>query len=195
MRHVSEQLAKVELTRNNLIEKQQSLSNSIETYIVSNLNNFEEFLSECDNTAIQDRSHLLEKFKMKLINVFEPNWIHWDHNSIFYWFKYILINNTHENINENKKDENDSKESENHSQFELQNLNVLSIMKSMSKTIDWNKIQSNLTKKEMTGKWLMIIDEQELKKLGFNQEIDRNILMNKIKKLATTHKHKINNWT
>ena len=145
----------------------------------------------------------MESQRNQALNKFESNWLDWDYKDVVFWFKIILgyfecalkyknisinsgINGADNNsnlyndndnkvnvnfdANVNAKDKEDSKEQE-------KEINILKI--------DFeNKIHSNLESQRIRGKFLSLINKNDLKNLGFEIFEHQCILHKSIEKLV-----------
>ena len=180
--------------------------------IQKDANSFCETMNKCDN--IVERKNKLWKSKQFVSkwDEFERNWIDWDYQEIVIWLKKIVLfrfeetsekekekeqeqkeqnNGDNEDSKEKKKD--DSKSSINSINNNNNNNNNSRMGKIKERNniletkIDWNLIEHNLKRRELSGNYLLACTDSELKKLGFNNVKNRFIVLNAIQQLTTKY--------
>ena len=170
-----------------LLNKKAKLREKLDE-LQETMNDYDDKLGQCDKLANEQLIFLQsDQFKQKW-KEFEQGWNKWDYKQIVLWFKRIIghpslqfeqarSTNNDENIHGQLQDDHDETARDND---QTNNVNVVGndhTKDDVSTTIDWELISSNLLRRELDGKFLLICDDKELIKLGFEFDKHRQLIV------------------
>ena len=164
-------LAEVDSAIEKLLKKKKNLS-SLNTFLKVKIVSMNESLDECKQTLIECDNMI--KYKKNTIDTtftqqwmkFESNWINWDHEQVFVWFQKNIKDSYNNNNNQNGNINN--------------NNNNTTVMTKAN----WDLIETKLKQRELGGNFLLICTDLELKRIGFDNEINRKYLIKQIENLT-----------
>ena len=170
----------------------------LEQRMDSNANSLDNLVSKCKDLIEKDRKEMLLNFDEMFEKDFEPKWKEWNCNQMFVWFKY-LINNVYFDINNNNRVENENEDLQD-KKDDLINGQIMETPgasgpndkqanKSGLNQQVWDEILLKLQRftRDFGSKYLLLCDENELKKLGFENDKIRKFLVKKIEQLTSKY--------
>ena len=173
-------------------------------HLTQNMDQTDQIILECENKLnmckriAKKHLELIESHEFELtLDNFEKEWSKWDDENILVWFKTILAKNSTKIVNINTINDNEDEKNTNivmdgqvaptpgGTDMAEDDDKKMSNINNDSDNVDWSLLSLNLKRRDWDGDHLLICNEKQLIKLGFNNDANvRKHLLFNIKRIA-----------